>query len=256
MDLQLRDKVALITGASSGLGRACALALAAEGLHIAVAARRLSELEHVCKEAESLGAPQARAFTVDLNDERSIDALLRAVASAFERVDILIANSGGPAPGRFTEMSLADWDRGYAGVLRSMLQLTQGVVGGMRQRGWGRIVALTSSSVKQPIQTLVLSNAFRTALVAALKTLSAEIAHHGVTVNAIATGRIITQRLRSLYDDDPSKLDAAGKEVPARRLGKPEELAALVVFLCSPRASYITGQTIAVDGGLIAGLFG
>ena len=256
MDLGIRDRVALITGASSGLGRACALALAREGARIAVAARRKEVLEEVAREARSAGAPDARAFTVDLSDARSIDVLIRDAADAFGGVDIFVANSGGPKPGTFTQTAPSDWDEAYRGVLRSMLQLVDGVLPGMRERRWGRIVALTSTSVKQPIATLALSNMFRTALVAALKTIAGEVAKDGVIVNAIATGRVETDRLRSLYGNDDAQLRRAGTEVPIGRVAQPEEFAPLVAFLCGEPARYITGQTIAIDGGLVAGIFG
>ncbi len=255
MDLAIRDKVALVTGASSGLGKACALALAAEGARVAVAARRREDLEAVAAQARDAGSPEARAFTVDLTDARSIEALLRDVRDAFGGADILIANGGGPKPGTLLQTSPDDWDAAYRSLLRSMLQLIEGAVPAMRERKWGRIVALTSSSVKQPIATLALSNMFRTALVSALKTLSGEVAKDGVTVNAIATGRILTDRLRSLYGDEVA-IAQAGNEVPIGRVAQPDEFAPLVAFLCGEPARYITGQTIAVDGGLIAGLFG
>jgi 3-oxoacyl-[acyl-carrier protein] reductase len=255
MDLGIRNKVALVTGASSGLGKACALALAGEGVRVCVAARRREQLEAVAGEATKAGAPEARAFTVDLSDARSIEALLRDVRDAFGGVDILIANSGGPKPGTLLQTAPDDWDTAYRSLLRSMLQLVEGVVPSMRERKFGRIVALTSSSVKQPIATLALSNMFRTALVSALKTLSDEVAKDGVTVNSIATGRILTDRLFSLYGDDASIADA-GKQVPIGRVGQPDEFSPLVAFLCGEPARYITGQTIAVDGGLIPGLFG
>ncbi|HKU69118.1 MAG TPA: SDR family oxidoreductase [Candidatus Baltobacteraceae bacterium] len=256
MDLNIAEKVALVTGASSGLGEACALALAGEGVRVAIAARRERELERVAGAAREAGSPDARAFVVDLSDSSSIDRLLRDVHEQFGRVDILIANGGGPKPGTVTQTSPADWDAAYRAILRSMLQLVDGVVGGMRERRWGRVVALTSTSVKQPIPQLALSNIFRTALVSALKTLAGEVAQDGVTVNAIATGRIETARLRSLYGDDDAALARAGSEVPIGRIARPKELAPLVAFLCGEPARYITGQTIAVDGGLISGLFG
>jgi 3-oxoacyl-[acyl-carrier protein] reductase len=256
MDLKIRGKVALVTGASSGLGEACALELAREGVRVAVAARRMEELERVAALAREQGSPDARPFAVDLSDTRSIDRLLRDVRDAFGGVDILIANSGGPKPGALTQTAPADWDAAYQSLLRSMLQLVEGVVPGMRERHWGRIVALTSTSVKQPIHTLALSNMFRTALVSALKTLSPEVAKDGVTVNAIATGRIETARLRSLYGNDAAAMQRAGSEVPIGRIAQPDEFAPLAVFLCGEPARYITGQTIAVDGGLISGLFG
>lgn len=255
MDLGLANRVALVTGASSGLGKACALALAAEGARIAVAARRREALDAVAEEAHKRGSPEARAFTVDLSDAASIDALVRDVNAAFGGVDVLIANGGGPKPGTVTQTSFADRDAAYQTLLRSMLQLVDGTLPHMREQKWGRIVALTSTSVKQPIATLALSNMFRTALVSALKTLSGEVAREGVTVNAIATGRILTDRLSSLYGG-AGEIEAAGREVPIGRVAQPEEFAPLVAFLCGEPARYITGQTIAIDGGLISGLFG
>ena len=252
MDLKIAGRTALVTGASSGLGRACALALASEGVRLVLAARRREELEKVAAQALQAGAPEAAVHPVDLNDAAAVDAMLRGAGPA----DILIANGGGPKPGTLTQLVPADWDSAYASVLRSQLQLVHAAVAGMRERKWGRIVALTSTSVKQPIANLALSNMFRTAFISALKTLSAEVAGDGVTVNAIATGRIETARLRSLYGNDEARLQAAGREVPIGRVAQPDEFAPLVAFLCGEPARYITGQTIAVDGGLITGLFG
>ena len=256
MDLGIRERIALITGASSGIGRACALALAREGARIAVAARRTAELEMVAQEARRCGAPEAQAFTVDLNDASSIDALLAGVRDRMGEVDMLVANGGGPKAGTLLQTQAVDWDAAYHALLRSMLQLVTGVAASMRARRWGRIVALTSTSVKQPIATLAMSNVYRTALISALKTLSNDVARDGVTVNAIATGRIETDRLRSLYGNDDAALERAGAEVPIGRVAQPDELAPLVAFLCGEPARYMTGQTISVDGGLISGLFG
>lgn len=255
MDLGIRGRVALVAGASAGIGAASARALAAEGARIAVAARRTALLERVVDDANAAGAPDAAAFAVDLADEGSIDALLRAVGERFGGVDILVANGGGPRQGTHRDMELADWDAAYRTVLRAMLQLVNGVLPSMTQRGWGRVVALTSTSVKQPIATIALSNAFRSALTAALKTLSNEVAPLGITVNTIATGRILTDRLRATYPDEAAIDAAAQREVPMKRVGTPEELAAAVAFLSGEGASYITGQTLAVDGGLIRSLF-
>jgi 3-oxoacyl-[acyl-carrier protein] reductase len=255
MNLGIRGRVALVTGASSGIGRGVALALAQEGVALAVAARRRDLLEKVALEAKQHGAADAHAFEVDLDDSNSIPKLLADVRSALGDVAILVANSGGPKPGKFLDLDFFDWDQGYRATLRNMLELVHGVIAGMKSKGWGRIVALTSSSVKQPIPTLALSNTFRTALVSALKTLSMEVARDGITVNCIATGRVLTDRLRHLYPDDEALHKAAEQDIPLGHVATPEEYAPMVAFLCGEPASYVTGQTIAIDGGLIKGLF-
>lgn len=255
MDLGIAGKVALVTGASSGIGEAVALQLAREGVKLAVAARRKELLDDVARRAKEAGAAEARAFVADQTRPAALVRLVRDVEAQLGPVEILIVNGGGPRPGTFTQMSAADWDAGYALTLKSALSLVDAVLPGMRQRKWGRIVALESTSVKQPIPTLVLSNAFRTAVVAALKTLSREVAAEGVTVNTIATGLVETDRLRSLYDT-PEKIGAASKQVPLGRPATPAEYAPLVAFLCGEPARYVTGQTISIDGGLTAGLFG
>ena len=255
MYLGIRGRIALVTGASSGIGKAVALALAQEGAAIAVAARRRDLLEKVAVEAKQQGAADAHAFEVDLDDSSSIQKMLANVRATLGDVAILVANGGGPKPGTFLDLRLDDWDQGYRATLRNMLELVNSVIPGMQAKSWGRIVALTSSSVKQPIPTLALSNAFRTALVSALKTLSMEVARSGITINCIATGRVLTDRLRHLYPDDEALHKAAEQEVPIGHVATPEEYAPMVAFLCGQPASYVTGQTIAVDGGLIKGLF-
>ncbi len=255
MDLGIRGRVALVTGASSGIGKACALALAAEGVRLAVAARRTQLLEDVVGQALQRGAVEARSFSVDLNAAGAPRKLAQDVARAFGDVEILVANGGGPKATAYRELRLQDWDDGYQSTLRSFIELIDGVLDGMRSRKWGRILALTSTSVKQPIRALPLSNVFRTALVSALKTLSFDVARDGITVNAIATGRVLTDRLREIYPDEGS-LKRAASEVPIGRIADPAEYAPLAAFLCGEPARYVTGQTIAVDGGLIAGLFG
>jgi 3-oxoacyl-[acyl-carrier protein] reductase len=255
MDLGIRGKVALVTGASSGIGEAVALQLAREGVRLAVAARRTEMLEQVARRARTEGAAEAAAFTADQTDAQSLARLVRDVEARLGAVAILIVNGGGPKPGTYTQISATDWDAAYALTLRSALTLVDAVLPAMRRSKWGRIVALESVSVKEPIPTLVLSNAFRTAVVAALKTLAGEVAPDGVTVNAIATGLVETDRFRALYDTADKRTQAAAK-VPMRRPASPEEFAPLVAFLCGEGARYVTGQTISIDGGRTSGLFG
>lgn len=256
MDLGIRGRVALVTGASSGIGEAVALALAREGVKLAAAARRTDRLEAVAEHARRVGAADARGFGVDLADAAATSEMLDNVHEAFGDVDIVVLNGGGPRFGKFTDMTIDDWDAGYRDVLRGMLLLVGRVVPAMRSNAWGRIVALTSTSVKQPIETLVLSNVFRTALVAAMRTLANDVASEGITVNSIATGRVDTQRLRALYADPEALRAAAVAEVPIKRAATPQEFAPLVAFLCGGPAGYVTGQTISIDGGLTRGLFG
>jgi 3-oxoacyl-[acyl-carrier protein] reductase len=256
VDLGIRGRTALVTGGSSGIGAAVALALANEGARLALAARNAERLEALAKNAARHGAGSARAFCLDLTDSKSIATMLDEVRDTFGDVDILVLNGGGPKAGRFSETPPEEWDRAYRLLLRGMLLILERIVPAMRARRWGRVVALTSTSVKQPIDTLVLSNTFRTALIAALRTLATEVAADGVTVNCIATGRIDTDRLRELYGNDEQKLRDAAREVPIGRIATPEEFAPMAAFLCSEPARYVTGQTISVDGGLVRGLFG
>lgn len=255
MDLGIRGKVALVTGASAGIGEAVALSLAAEGVRLAVAARRLELLHEVAARALAAGAQDARAFTVDQSSADAIAQLCASVTTAFGPVEILVINGGGPRPGTFSQMAPGDWDAAYALTLQSALRLATAVLPGMRERRWGRIVALESVTIKQPLPTLVLSNVFRSAVAAALKTLAGEVAKEGITVNTIATGLVATDRFRRLYDS-PAKVAAAIAAIPMGRPAEPAEFAPLVTFLCGEPARYVTGQTISVDGGLTAGVFG
>ncbi len=254
MELSLRGHRALVLGASSGIGEAIALSLAGEGASLVLAARRRSRLNDVVARATSLGATSAQAMSVDLTDAQSVTAFCSDVAAC--KPDILILNGGGPTPGAFASLSMDDWDRAYIGTLRSLIEITYAALPAMREAQWGRIVALTSTSVKQPIAHLPLSNVFRSGLVAAMKTIAGDEAPNGITVNTIATGRVRTERLRELYTDDATMDAAAATEIPIGRVAEPEEFAPIVTFLASPRAAYITGQTIAVDGGLTRGIFG
>ncbi len=253
MDLGIRGRLALVTGASSGLGRACALALAAEGARLAIGARRTELLAAVAAEAQSAGSPEAIAYPLDLTDAGSIDAMLAAMRDRQGDAEIVIANSGPPKAGAVANLTLADWDAAYGPTMRSMLQIVYAVLPAMRERGWGRIVNLSSSALKTPIPNLALSNAFRAGLLGALKTLSREVAGDGVTINMIATGKIETDRARSFYSE-PGAWEKQQRDIPFGRFGKPEEFAPLVAFLCGEGARYISGATFAIDGGLAPNL--
>jgi 3-oxoacyl-[acyl-carrier protein] reductase len=253
VELGIRGRLALVTGASSGLGRACALALAAEGARLAIGARRADLLAEVADEARAAGSPDAQAYALDLSDPASIDAMLAAMRDRQGDAEILIANSGPPKAGAVANLALADWDTAYGPALRSILQLVYAVLPAMRERAWGRIVNLSSSAVKTPIPNLALSNAFRAGLLGALKTLSREVAADGVTINVIATGKIETARARSFYADQAA-WDKQQKDIPFGRFGTPEEFAPLIAFLCGEGAKYISGTTISVDGGLMPSL--
>ncbi len=223
------------------------------GARIAVGARRTDLLEAVAADAREAGSPDAQAYTLDLGDPASIDAMLAAMRDRQGDAEIVIANSGPPKAGAVANLALSDWDAAYGPTMRSMLQIVYAVLPSMRERGWGRIVNLSSSALKTPIPNLALSNAFRAGLLGALKTLSREVAGDGVTINVIATGKIATDRARSFYSE-PGSWEKQQREIPFGRFGNPEELAPLVAFLCGDGARYISGATFAVDGGLAPNL--
>ena len=246
MDLGLSGRTAIVCGASSGIGLAIAEALVAEGANVAMFARRRDVLE---REAERLGALAVRgAVAVPADLERLVE---RTVA-AFGGVDIVINNSGGPAPGPAAGVSEEQIEAAIALLLHSAVRLTNLCLPLLEQSGRGRIVNIESSAVREPIENLALSNMTRAAVVAWAKTLSREVGPKGITVNTIATGKIETDRLRSLYT--PEQLAKLSQDIPARRPGRPSELADLVCFLASDRAAYISGTVIPVDGGLGRGL--
>jgi 3-oxoacyl-[acyl-carrier protein] reductase len=238
-------------GASRGLGRAVAAALAREGARVAISSRSLDRLEEAAAEIGS----QATPFVADAADTDRLAALPGEVTAALGPVDILITNAGGPPFGGAFDHDLNEWERAYRSLVLAPRVLAEAVVPGMRERGWGRIVNVGSTSTREPIPGLNLSNTHRMAAVGFLKTLSREVAADGITVNTIATGRFATERLADATGSlDPAE-EAARGEVPAGRLGRPEEYGDLVSFLCSERAAYITGTVIPIDGGLLRSAF-
>lgn len=251
MDLGLEGRVALVMGASRGIGRAIAAALAREGARVAVASRSGERIEQA---AEAIGEV-AHPFVADAADTELIAQLPAEVESALGPIDILVANAGGPPFGGALEHDLAQWGHAYRSLVLAPRILAGAVVPGMRKRGWGRIVNVGSTSTREPIPGLNLSNAHRMAAVGFLKTLAREVAADGITVNTVATGRFATERLADAAGSLDAAEAAAREEVPAARLGHPEEYGDLVAFLCSERAAYITGTTIPIDGGLLRSAF-
>jgi 3-oxoacyl-[acyl-carrier protein] reductase len=261
MDLGLTGRVALVAAGSKGLGRAVALELAAEGARVAICARGRAALDATVADLRALGA-QAEGFEADVTRP---DDLLRVVAdteASLGPVDILVTNSGGPKAGVFETLSPTDWDDAVKVLLTSSVTLTRAVLPGMRTRKWGRILAITSIAARQPVDNLMLSNSLRAAVTGFAKTLANEVAVDGVTVNTLLPGYTRTERVVDLaahMSKSTGQPEAAvyGKweaEIPMRRLGEPREFGALAAFLASERASYITGQSIAVDGGWIKSL--
>jgi 3-oxoacyl-[acyl-carrier protein] reductase len=247
MDLGLKGRVALVMGASRGIGRGIAAALAREGARVAIVSRSAERLEEAAAE---IGEP-ATAFVADAADTERLAALPGEVAAKLGPVEILVANSGGPPFGGALDHELDEWERAYRSLVLAPRVLAGAVVPGMRERGWGRIVNVGSSSTREPIPGLNLSNSHRMAAVGFLKTLAGEVAADGITVNTVATGNFATERLADPSGSLEPAEAAARERVPAGRLGRPEEYGDLVAFLCSDRAAYLTGTVIPLDGGLL-----
>ncbi len=238
-------------GASRGIGRAIAAVLAREGARVAIASRSREGIEEAAAAIDGEVVP----FVADATDLDRLAELPAEVEAALGPIEILVANTGGPPFGGALDHELDEWERAYRSLVLAPRVLAGAVVPGMRERGWGRIVNVGSSSTREPIPGLNLSNAHRMAAIGFLKTLSREVAADGITVNTVATGRFATERLA----DDTGSLEpaeeAAREQVPAGRLGQPEEYGDLVAFLCSARAAYITGTVIPIDGGMLYSAF-
>jgi 3-oxoacyl-[acyl-carrier protein] reductase len=247
MDLGLDGKSAIVLGASQGMGLAVAAALAAEGADVAMFARRRDVLE---REAERIGA---LAVAGDLTDAVQRERLVGATVAAFGGIDVLVLNGGGPPAGPALGLDPASLEDALRLLLVPHVHLVDLCLPYLRESAAGRIVAIESISVKEPIENLALSNAIRPGVAGWLKTLSRELAPEGITVNTIAPGRIDTERLRALYGPDGPSAEALAA-IPARRLGTTDEIAAAVCFFASSGASYVTGTTLSVDGGLAHGL--
>ncbi|MEJ7876144.1 MAG: SDR family oxidoreductase [Solirubrobacterales bacterium] len=248
MQLGIEDRIALVMGASQGIGKGIAAALAAEGAKVAMASRSLERLDAAAADIDGETAT-IEADTTDL------DRLVALPAEVEVRLggpaEILVTNTGGPPPGGALDRSTDEWEDAYRQLVLAPRALIEATLPSMRANGWGRIVNVGSSSTIEAIPHLALSNVHRMAAIGYFKTLAREVAGDGVTVNTVATGKIATDRLAKLSGSMDAARKMASEQIPAGRLGTPEEFGDLVAFLCSERAGYVTGTTIPIDGGLL-----
>ena len=262
MDLGLKDRVAAVAAASSGLGRATARALAAEGARVAICGRHRDTIVDAARSIADETGNDVEPFVVDVSSGDDCRRFVSATVARFSRLDILVTNSGGPRPGTFGQVGDEEWDAGFRVTLASIVHLVRAAAPEMARRGWGRIVNVASLSARQPVDGLVLSNTFRPAVVGLAKTLSLELAGDGILVNTGCPGYTRTPRLEELASvrakatgtTPGAWLEELAASIPLGRIAEVEEFAAVVAFLCSERASYVTGTTLPIDGGAIRGL--
>ncbi len=262
MDLELKGKVALVTGASAGLGYAVALSLAKEGAKVALNSRSMANLKTAAQKIHDDSGCQPMVVEGDLAVEGMAEKVVKEVASKLGKIDILVVNAGGPPPGPFLSFSPEMWKKSADLTLFSAISLSRAVIPDMVKSIWGRIIFITSIAVKQPLDNLIISNALRAGVTGFAKSISNEFAASGITVNTVCPGYTDTERLKNLAQNLASStgqsIDAIYKswaeKTPVGRVGKPDELAALVTFLASAKAAFITGASIPVDGGLYKGL--
>jgi 3-oxoacyl-[acyl-carrier protein] reductase len=247
VDLGIEGRTALVMAASRGIGKGIAAALAREGVRVAISSRS----EEALRAAAGEIGGEVRTFAADTSDLERLRRLPAEVENALGPVEILVANTGGPPAGGALDNSPEEWETAFRSLVLAPRVLIEAVVPRMREQGWGRIVNVSSSSIREPIPGLALSNANRMAALGLLKTLSDEVAGHGITVNTVASGMFATDRLADRHGSLEQAEAAARERIPARRLGQPEEYGDLVAFLCSERAAYLTGAVIPLDGGLL-----
>ncbi|KAA3657313.1 MAG: SDR family NAD(P)-dependent oxidoreductase [Calditrichaeota bacterium] len=262
MDFGIKDKHAFVAAASRGLGYAAAFELAQEGTKVTICGRDKERIEESAARIAGETGSAVVGIQANVAVSEEIKTAISVAGNQFGPIDILVTNAGGPPAGSFNDMDESAWEKAYDLTLMSSVRLIQAVLPVMQKRGWGRIVNITSISVKQPIQGLFLSNALRPGVIGMAKSLADEVAKHGITVNNVCPGWTDTERVQEIMQARAENAGSSVEEqmakmaesVPAGRMGRPEELAALIAFLCSTRASYITGSTIQVDGGSFRGL--
>jgi len=252
MELGIKDKVALVLASSKGLGKAVAMQLAKEGANVIISGTDVQALLATESELNLLVPGNVFSIECDLTKEDDRSRLVKQSIERFGRIDILVTNTGGPPAGGVDKFNLSDWKDLYNLLFLSAVDVIQQVIPSMKERHWGRILTITSITVKQPVDNLLSSNSVRTALLGFAKSLSNELAVHGITVNNILPGYTETNRLKQLMGCNPN-LSKVIESIPMKRFGTVEEFAAVAAFLVSERASYVTGQSLAVDGGWIKG---
>ncbi|MHB8512797.1 MAG: SDR family oxidoreductase [Actinomycetota bacterium] len=261
MELGLKGRAAVVTASSKGLGRACALALASEGCDIAISARGEEALRKTEAELQALGA-RVRAVVADVSKPEDCKRIVDGAADEFGRLDVLVPIAGGPPPGPFDSFDDEAYRKALELDLMSVVRLCAAAVPIMRQRSWGRVVTVQSISIKQPLPGLVLSNTSRAGVAGFAKTLANELASEGITVNTVCPGPTLTDRIKNLASAAASQgsmtfedaIRAYESDIPMRRLGKPEEIGALVAYLASEPAAFLTGLVVQADGGMYRGL--
>jgi 3-oxoacyl-[acyl-carrier protein] reductase len=253
MDLGIKGRRALVAASSQGLGKAVALELAKEGADVAICGRNEQNLAAAEEELSAVGEGRVVAVAGDLSSRADLKRITGSAMQQLGGIDILVTNSGGPPVGRFEQHDDAAWDQAYRDLLASAVGLIRAVLPAMKTQQWGRIVCITSQAVKQPVDNLILSNAVRSSVVGLVKTLANELGPYKITVNNVMPGFTRTRRLEKLIESNPD-FASFKKDIPLGRLAEPEEFAAAVAFLCSERAAYITGTSLAVDGGWIKSL--
>jgi 3-oxoacyl-[acyl-carrier protein] reductase len=262
MDLGLAGRVAIVAAASKGLGLAVATELAREGAHVAICARNSSTLEEAAAQIQQVTGREVFHQALDVADPKAVAAFVAAVETRFGRIDICVTNTGGPPSKLFKDASLEDWKAATEQLLMSAVFFAKETLPRMQKNKWGRLITITSSAVKQPVDGLLLSNSIRSAVTGLARTLANEYAADGITVNNVCPGYTRTDRLDNIAAAISARTGVAPQDsfakwesqVPAGRLGTPEEFAAVVAFLASERASYVNGVSLAVDGGLVRSL--
>jgi 3-oxoacyl-[acyl-carrier protein] reductase len=258
VDLGLSGKVAVVAASSRGLGKASALALAREGARVTICARTEADLDAAAEEIRRETGSEVLAVPADLTGAEGIESVVAATVERFGGVDVLVNNSGGPRRGKFGDLSDQDWREGFEAVTLNFVRFVREVLPHMREKGWGRIIGIQSSSVKQPVEYIDLSNGIRPGIAGLMKAIMPDLAKDGITINLVLPGMFLTARIHPGLGGESGQIDEALVElaplaatIPVGRLGDPIELGHLVAFLASEQASYITGAVYQVDGGII-----